>query len=260
MFAAGNVLHGAETADVAALSGRHAARAAARWLRGAGTWPGPRLPSAATAPLAWISPNVIRPGSEPADPPPRGRFALRSREFLSRPRLEVRQDGRRALARAGRRMVPVSLGAPAARLDHGRRSRGRSADGVRLRDRRARVTEGPWSTTSRPSAWSARPTTWSKRSEELGDRIEETRRDWEAKEDDPSVPGAQPDPDDVDQEDEPMSETPREESDQLPEEAPVGAGSRRHLGPARADAEESPGTPGDEGTATGNPDAAGSDE
>jgi hypothetical protein len=33
-------------------------------------------------------------------------------------------------------------------------------------------------------------------SDKLGERIEETRRDWEAKEQDPSVPGAQPDPED----------------------------------------------------------------
>ena len=55
-------------------------------------------------------------------------------------------------------------------------------------------------------------------------------------------------------------ETPRRESDQLPEEAPseqvpddAGGGSGR-------EADDSPGVPGEEGTATGNPDAAGSDE
>lgn len=32
-------------------------------------------------------------------------------------------------------------------------------------------------------------------SERVGDHIDETRKDWEAKEQDPSVPGAQPDPD-----------------------------------------------------------------
>ena len=32
-------------------------------------------------------------------------------------------------------------------------------------------------------------------SDKLGERIDETRREWEAKEQDPSVPGAQPDPD-----------------------------------------------------------------
>jgi hypothetical protein len=33
-------------------------------------------------------------------------------------------------------------------------------------------------------------------SDKVGERIEETRREWEAKEQDPSIPGAQPDPGD----------------------------------------------------------------
>jgi hypothetical protein len=33
-------------------------------------------------------------------------------------------------------------------------------------------------------------------SDEVGERIEGARQDWEAKEDDPTVPGAQPDPGD----------------------------------------------------------------
>jgi hypothetical protein len=33
-------------------------------------------------------------------------------------------------------------------------------------------------------------------SEEVGEQIDEARREWEAKEDDPTVPGAQPDPGD----------------------------------------------------------------
>ncbi len=33
-------------------------------------------------------------------------------------------------------------------------------------------------------------------SERVGEHIEEARSDWEAKEDDPTIPGAQPDPDD----------------------------------------------------------------
>jgi hypothetical protein len=67
------------------------------------------------------------------------------------------------------------------------------------------------------------------RLEEQGDRVEqhidETRSDWESKEQDASVPGAQP----------------REESDQLPEEGP------------------SEQVPEDE-AATGNPDAAGAED
>jgi hypothetical protein len=35
-------------------------------------------------------------------------------------------------------------------------------------------------------------------SDEVGEDIDEARREWEAKEDDPGVPGAQPDPDEED--------------------------------------------------------------
>ena len=34
------------------------------------------------------------------------------------------------------------------------------------------------------------------RSDRVGEHIDDTRRDWESKEQDPSVPGAQPDPGD----------------------------------------------------------------
>ena len=79
-------------------------------------------------------------------------------------------------------------------------------------------------------------------SERVGDHIDEARREWEAKEQDPSVPGAQP-----------------EESDQLPEEAPADQ-VPDDAGAARDEAEPSPGVPGEEGTATGNRDAAGAEE
>ena len=36
-------------------------------------------------------------------------------------------------------------------------------------------------------------------SDRVGERIDESRRDWAAKEQDPTVPGAQPDPDDEDE-------------------------------------------------------------
>jgi thioredoxin reductase len=128
VFAAGNLVHAAETADVAALSGRHAARhiAAALGLaarpdggdRAGPDAPGPAsavlVPVTAEPPLAWISPNAIRlPAGAPATPPPRGRFVLRSQEFRRHGVLEVRQDGRR-LARVRARLIPgrsVTLGA-----------------------------------------------------------------------------------------------------------------------------------------------------
>jgi thioredoxin reductase len=90
IFAAGNLLHGAEPADIAALSGTHAAGSVARWLAGDGSWPAV-VPVECAPPLQWISPNAIGPN---ADPPPRRRFLLRPRTFVRRASLEIRQDGR----------------------------------------------------------------------------------------------------------------------------------------------------------------------
>jgi hypothetical protein len=57
-----------------------------------------------------------------------------------------------------------------------------------------------------------------------------------------------------------VTETPRE-SDQLPEEAPAEQVPDDTVGDAPdKETERTPGVPGEEGTATGNPDAAGSDE
>ena len=111
VFAAGNLVHAAETADIAALSGRHAARHIAAALHGG---PGARaadpVPVLVEPPLRWISPNAI--GS--AAPPPLGRFVLRSTGFRRGARLEVRQDGRLLARTRPVRLIPerpVHLGA-----------------------------------------------------------------------------------------------------------------------------------------------------
>ncbi len=107
VFAAGNLLHGAETADVAALSGRHAAVAVARYLDGAPEWPEARVAVCCEAPLGWISPNVVSAGAGGSpEPPPRGRFALRSADFLTKPRIEVSQGGRSLWGGRLARMIP----------------------------------------------------------------------------------------------------------------------------------------------------------
>ncbi len=103
VFAAGNVLHGAEPADVAALGGRHAAAAAARYLADSAEWPQARIRVVCRPPLHWISPNVLSPGVKS---PPRGHFTLRARAVLSRPRIEVSQDGRVIWTGRPRRLVP----------------------------------------------------------------------------------------------------------------------------------------------------------
>jgi hypothetical protein len=95
-----------------------------------------------------------------------------------------------------------------------------------------------------------RPERDADRLEEQGERVErhidETRSDWESKEQDASVPGAQAD---------------RQESEQLPEEGPADqVPDDESDGGAREEAERSPGVPGEEETSTGNPAAAGADD
>jgi thioredoxin reductase len=91
VFAAGNLLHGAEQADFAALSGRHVAASVIAYLS-EGSWPSHRLPVICESPLGWIAPNVLTgPGSPP---PARGHFALRAFSHLRAPRIEVMQDER----------------------------------------------------------------------------------------------------------------------------------------------------------------------
>jgi thioredoxin reductase len=91
VFAIGNLLHPAETADICALDGRHVARSAAAYLAGGEReWPS-GVPLVAKPPLLWVAPNLLLAIS---DRPPRGRFLLRSSAFRRLPRLEVRQDGR----------------------------------------------------------------------------------------------------------------------------------------------------------------------
>jgi len=116
MFAAGNLVHAAETADVAALSGRHAATRIAAYLAagqsvvsagqaavaGQASGGGVRVPVMVAEPLLWISPNGVSPVSPE---PPGGQFVLRSGAFAGRARLEARQDGR-LLKSAHARLVP----------------------------------------------------------------------------------------------------------------------------------------------------------
>jgi thioredoxin reductase len=103
VFAAGNLVHAAETADIAALGGRHAARGIAEALR-RGPAPEPvRLPVMVEPPLLWVAPNAVRVGGAV---PPRGRFVLRSGAFRRLARIEVRQEGRRLATSNPYRIVP----------------------------------------------------------------------------------------------------------------------------------------------------------
>jgi len=117
LFAAGNVLHGAEPADVAALNGRHVAGGVLDHLAGS-PWPLAPVRIMCAEPLAWIVPNRV-----PAGRYAPGRHRLRSREELHDVRVEVRQDGRCLHRQRLVRLVPgrsASIPAPwAAAVDPG---------------------------------------------------------------------------------------------------------------------------------------------
>lgn len=104
VFAAGNLVHPVDTADVAALGGAHVARAVLEHLRGGvgggrggggGASPSrPRAPGIrliAEAPLRWVSPSLLRPG-DPA--PSRGKLLLWTDTLRMRPVVRATQDGR----------------------------------------------------------------------------------------------------------------------------------------------------------------------
>ena len=101
VFAAGNLCHAADTADVAALDGRHVADGVRRWLD-AGTGPQTGARIVADAPFRWVAPSLLTAdGGVPA----RGRLLLWPDEYRAVPRVVARQDGRVV----GRRTLPWPL-------------------------------------------------------------------------------------------------------------------------------------------------------
>jgi hypothetical protein len=103
VFAAGNLLHAAETADLAALCGRYTARHVVSYLRG-GQWPD-KAPLAVECepPVSWVSPNGLVPAGEL----PHGEFILRVDRVLQRPLLEARQGDRVLWSHQYRRLRPA---------------------------------------------------------------------------------------------------------------------------------------------------------
>ncbi|MFB4314523.1 NAD(P)/FAD-dependent oxidoreductase [Actinomadura sp. 21ATH] len=90
VFAAGNLLHPVDTADVAALDGAHVAGSVLDHLAGLPR-PGGAVRVVAEAPLRWISPGTHRPGGRG---PARGRLLAWADEYVPFPRVTVSQDGR----------------------------------------------------------------------------------------------------------------------------------------------------------------------
>jgi len=105
VFAAGNLLHGAETAGVCARDGDWVAGAMLDWLHaGTPTWPvADAVPVECAPPFRWVSPNAVGPGVAL----PHGRFLLRSTAFARWPRVTVDQGGRTLWSGRLRRTVPT---------------------------------------------------------------------------------------------------------------------------------------------------------
>ena len=102
VFAAGNLLRGAETADVSALEGRQAARRIQSFLQQA-TWPERVLPVQTEAPITWIFPNAVGAAN---GLPPSGYFTFRVREFCRSVQVCVCQGERLLHAQAFRALRP----------------------------------------------------------------------------------------------------------------------------------------------------------
>jgi pyruvate/2-oxoglutarate dehydrogenase complex dihydrolipoamide dehydrogenase (E3) component len=103
VFAAGNLIHAAETADVAALSGRHAAHAIRDYLN-TGGWPSAAaLPIDVAPPIQWVSPQMVCPGDQTA---PHGHLIMRVSQVLTHPTLTIWQGTRRLWTKRYRKMIP----------------------------------------------------------------------------------------------------------------------------------------------------------
>jgi thioredoxin reductase len=90
VFAIGNLCHPVDTADIAALDGRHVADHVRAYL--AGHVPTTAaVPLRADAPLRWIAPNLMRPGDAA---PARHRLLLWTDALIRVPKVIARQDGR----------------------------------------------------------------------------------------------------------------------------------------------------------------------
>jgi thioredoxin reductase len=90
VFAAGNLLHPVDTADCAALDGRHVAATVRQWLTHS-SQPSPRIRIRAAAPFRWVAPQLV---SGDRGQPPRGNLVLWVDEYRRAPKLRAVQDGR----------------------------------------------------------------------------------------------------------------------------------------------------------------------
>jgi thioredoxin reductase len=127
VFASGNVLHGAETSDVAAGEGRRVASSVVEWLASSRWLEGSEVRVIATDPISWVTPDVLPVPTRGASSG--GHLTLRVGRFVERSRVEVRQAGQ-----------PLWTGKPMGRLVPGRSFHVSTSWRPRVRDGAGPVT------------------------------------------------------------------------------------------------------------------------
>ncbi len=103
VFAAGNVVHPAETAGAAATCGRTAAHAIAAYLSALAWPPEDPIPLIPEHPITWVSPSAIRPGESQL---PHGHYLLRVSCLMPSARVEVSQGDTLLWAKAIKMVTP----------------------------------------------------------------------------------------------------------------------------------------------------------
>jgi hypothetical protein len=101
VFAAGNLLRGAQTADHAALEGRFAAQSIARFLDEPG-WPQSNILIEVKAPIQWMTPNWLSLVSTPAKLP----FVFQVDCFCRNTQLHITQGMRALFAQRVGNLIP----------------------------------------------------------------------------------------------------------------------------------------------------------
>ncbi len=102
IFAAGNLLRGAETADHAALEGRWVGRNIAGFLADP-QWPAAGLTLQVESPIAWVAPNQI---NSAADNPPLGKFLFQVDRFCRNVEVRLYQGARLLHRQPFRHLMP----------------------------------------------------------------------------------------------------------------------------------------------------------
>lgn len=102
VFAAGNLLRGAETAATSAMEGRRSAEYISEFLEG-NAWPERRLPIEVDAPIAWVFPNSVSASDNLSS---LKRLSFRVDEFYQKAAVQVRQGSQTLHTQTFRRLSP----------------------------------------------------------------------------------------------------------------------------------------------------------